>query len=186
MRKGLAAVGLLVVAATLVRGEKEIEPDALLRHIKFLAADDLNVRANVSEELEHAADHIAEQFKSTGLQPGVNGSWFQPFVLDAGLSIGPTNTLSFQSRGRTVTLTLGTSYYPLAASGSDKTPSVKLDKVPLVFAGYGLAIPDLGYDDYKNIDVSGKAVLVFTHEPQEQDPGSRLNGTRADAQASLE
>ena len=185
MRKALAAVGLLVVAATLVRGEKEIEPDALLGHIKFLAADDLKGRGNGSEGLERAADYIAEQFKATGLQPGVNGSWFQPFVLDAGLSIGPTNTLSFQSRGRTVTLSLGTSYYPLAASGSDKTPSVKLDKVPLVFAGYGLAVPDLGYDDYKNIDVSGKAVLVFTHEPQEHDPSSRLNGTRAMPQTSL-
>jgi Peptidase family M28 len=185
MRKVLVAVGLLVVAATLVRGEKEIEPDALLGHIKFLAADDLKGRGNGSEGLERAADYIAEQFKSAGLQPGVNGSWFQPFELNAGLSIGPTNTLSFQSRGRTVTLTLGTSYYPLAATGSATTPSVKLDKVPLVFAGYGLAVPELGYDDYKNIDVSGKAVLVFTHEPQEHDAGSRLNGTRSMPQTSL-
>ena len=44
MRKALAAVGLLVVAATLVRGEKEIEPDALMGHIKFLASDDLKGR----------------------------------------------------------------------------------------------------------------------------------------------
>ena len=185
MRKALAAVGLLVFAATLVRGEKEIEPDALLGHIKFLAADEMKGRANGSEGLERAGDYIAEQFKSAGLQPGVNGSWFQPFELNAGLSIGPTNTLSFQSRGKTVTLTLGTSYYPLAATGSDKTPSVKLDSVPLVFAGYGLAVPELGYDDYKNIDVSGKAVIVFTHEPQEHDAASRLNGTRPMPQTSL-
>ena len=71
MRKALAAVGLLVLAATLVRGEKEIEPDALLGHIKFLAADDLKGRGNGSEGLERAADYIAEQFKSAGLQPGV-------------------------------------------------------------------------------------------------------------------
>ena len=185
MRKALAAVGLVLVAATLVRGEKEIEPDALLGHIKFLAADDMKGRGNGSEGLERAADYIAEQFKSAGLQPGVNGNWFQPFELNAGLTIGPTNSLSIQARGRTITLTLGTSYYPLAATGSDKTPSAKLDKLPLVFAGYGLAVPELGYDDYKNIDVSGKAVLVFTHEPQEHDAGSRLNGTRAMPQTSL-
>jgi hypothetical protein len=185
MRKALAAVGLLVFAATLVRGEKEIEPDALLGHIKFLAADDLKGRANGSDGLERAADYIAEQFKSAGLQPGVNGSWFQPFELNAGLLIGPTNSLSFQSRGRTITLTLGTSYYPLAATGSDKTPSVKLDNLPLVFAGYGLAVPELGYDDYKNVDASGKAVIVFTHEPQEHDSASRLNGTRPMPQTSL-
>jgi hypothetical protein len=185
MRKALAAVGLVLVAAVLVRGEKEIEPDALLGHIKFLAADDLKGRGNGSEGLERAADYIAEQFQSAGLQPGVNGGWFQPFELDAGLSIGPTNTLSFQSRGRTVTLTLGTSYYPLAVTGSDKVPSATFDDLPLVFAGYGLAVPELGYDDYKNIDVSGKAVLIFTHEPQEQNAGSRLNGTRPMPQTTL-
>ncbi len=185
MRKALAAVGLVLVAATLVRGEKEIEPDALLGHIKFLSADDLKGRGNGSDGLERAADYIAEQFKSAGLQPGVNGSWFQPFELNAGLAIGPTNSLSFQARGRTVTLTLGTSYYPLAASGSDKAPSVRFDGLPLVFAGYGLAIPELGYDDYKNIDVAGKAVIIFTHEPQEHDAGSRLNGTRPMPQTSL-
>ena len=185
MRKALAAVGLVLVTATLVRGEKEIEPDALLGHIKFLAADDLKGRANGSEGLEKAADYIAEQFKAAGLQPGVNGGWFQPFELSAGLTIGRDNSLSIQSSGKTVTLTLGASYYPLAATGSDKTPSVKLDRLPLVFAGYGIAVPELGYDDYARIDVTGKAVLVFTHEPQEHDTSSRLNGTRPMPQTSL-
>ena len=90
MRKALAAVGLVLVAATLVRGEKEIEPDALLGHIKFLAADDLKGRGNGTEGLERAGDYIAEQFKATGLQPGVNGGWFQPFELNAGLAISVT------------------------------------------------------------------------------------------------
>jgi hypothetical protein len=185
MQKALAALGLVLVAATLVRGEKEIEPDALLGHIKFLAADDLKGRGNGSEGLEKAGDYIAEQFKAVGLQPGVNGGWFQPFELNAGLTVGKDNSISIQLRGKTVTLTLGTSYYPLAATGSDKTPSVKIDRLPLVFAGYGLAIPELGYDDYARIDVSGKAVLIFTHEPQEHDVNSRLNGTRAMPQTSL-
>ena len=185
MRKALAAVGFVLVSAVLVHGEKEISPDALLGHIKFLASDDLKGRANGSDGLERAADYIAEQFKAAGLQPAVNGGWFQPFELNAGLAIGPENTLSFHARGRTVTLTLGTSYYPLAAAGSEKLPSVKLDRLPLVFAGYGLAAPDVGYDDYKDIDVNGKAVLIFTHEPQEQDTGSRLNGTRPMPQTSL-
>src|SRR5262245_22406791 len=185
MRKALAAIGLVLVAATLVRGEKEIEPDALLGHIKFLAADDLKGRGNGSEGLEKAGDYIAEQFKAAGLQPGANGGWFQPFELNAGLAIGKDNSLSIHSRGKSVTLTLGSSYYPLAATGSDKTPSVKIDRLPLVFAGYGLAVPEVGYDDYARIDVSGKAVLIFTHEPQEHDASSRLNGTRPMPQTTL-
>ena len=57
--------------------------------------------------------------------------------------------------------------------------------LPLVFAGYGLAVPDVGYDDYAGIDVTGKAVLIFSHEPQERDANSRLNGTRPMPQTTL-
>ena len=43
-------------------------------------------------------------------------------------------------------------------------------------AGYGLVVPSPGYDDYAKVDVTGKAVLIFSHEPQERDASSRFNG----------
>jgi len=48
---------------------------------------------------------------------------------------------------------------------------------PLVFAGFGITAPGLGYDDYRGIDVKDKIVLIFEHEPQETDRHSRFNGT---------
>jgi hypothetical protein len=54
-----------------------------------------------------------------------------------------------------------------------------------VLAGYGIAVPDVGYDDYAGVDATGKAVLIFSHEPQERDASSRLNGTRPMAQTTL-
>ena len=48
---------------------------------------------------------------------------------------------------------------------------------PVVFAGYGITAPELHYDDYRGIDVHGKIVLLFDHEPQETDPNSIFNGT---------
>jgi hypothetical protein len=47
-----------------------------------------------------------------------------------------------------------------------------------VFAGYGVSPPGLDYDDYAGLDVSQKAVLIFSHEPQERRADSRLNGNR--------
>jgi hypothetical protein len=47
---------------------------------------------------------------------------------------------------------------------------------PLVFAGYGITVPGLGYDDYRGIDARGRVALVFDHEPQEDDAASRFNG----------
>ena len=50
-------------------------------------------------------------------------------------------------------------------------------KGDVVFAGFGITAPELGYDDYKGIDATGKIVLIFDHEPQETDPKSIFNGT---------
>ena len=47
----------------------------------------------------------------------------------------------------------------------------------LVYAGYGITAPELGYDDYAGIDARGKIVLMMEHEPQENDPKSIFNGT---------
>ena len=181
------AVGLALAGASIVAAPAEIAPDAVLQHIKFLSSDELKGRSNGSPELETAGNYIARQFKAVGLDPGgTSNEWFQPFQLIAGLAIGPGNTLSVSVKGRTVALALGVSYYPLAAPSNDDPakPSTDLHALPVVFAGYGLTVPGV-YDDYTGMNVSGKAVLVFSHEPQEQDANSRLNGTRAMPQTTL-
>jgi hypothetical protein len=148
----------------------------------------LKGRADGSPELDRAADYIADKFRSAGLKPGGdNGSWFQPFDLVAGLNIGDRNELTIAHGGKTLRFTLGTSYYPLAtpASASEPAAAVALDSVPLVFAGYGLVVPSIGYDDYRRVDVNGKAVVIFSHEPQERLSGSAMNGARPVAESTL-
>ena len=167
----------------------EVHPDALLAHIRFLSSDEMKGRANGSEELNRAAEYIAQQFSATLLQPGGDrDGWFQPFDLVAGLNIGGANNLSVTTREARVPLILGTSYFPLAAPANDNlsVASAELHNVPLVFVGYGLSVPEVGYDDYRRIDVDGKAVLIFSHEPQELDPNSALNGTRPMPQTTLQ
>ena len=158
-----------------------IAPEALLAHIRFLASDDLQGRGNGSVGLEQAADYIAEQFDAAGLRPGgPDGEWFQPFELTAGLTIGDGNSLVVRTGGRSVSLSLGEAYYPLAASPTNETSSTRMDlkDVPVVFAGYGISAPDFDYDDYAGLDVAGRVVLIFSHEPQENQRDSRLNGAR--------
>jgi hypothetical protein len=187
-RSHYLVLGLAAACSVLVAAPAAIVPDSLLEHIKYLSSDELKGRGNGSAELESAGEYIAQQFKAVGLEPGgSNEEWFQPFPLNAGLVVGSGNKLSITARGRTVSFDLGVSYYPLSApSNEDPTkPSTDLHALPLVFAGYGLAVPGAGYDDYRGIDVSGKAVLIFSHEPQERDANSRLNGTRPMPQTTL-
>jgi hypothetical protein len=55
----------------------------------------------------------------------------------------------------------------------------------VVFAGYGISAPELRYDEYAGLDVAGKAVVVFTHEPQENDPGSKFDGKSTSKHGSI-
>ena len=187
-RSHFLVLGLAATCSVLVAAPAAIAPDTLLQHIKYLSADELKGRGNGSAELEAAGEYIAQQFKAVGLEPGgASKEWFQPFPLDAGLTVGSPNKLTITAKGRTVTFELGVSYYPLSAPANDNTakPSSELHALPMVFAGYGLAVPDIGYDDYSRVDVNGKAVLIFSHEPQERDASSKLNGTRPMAQTTL-
>ncbi len=194
MRKALLAFILLAgVAVNVPRAQSRgaaaaIDADRLLDHIKFLASDELKGRAAGSPELERAAEYIAQQFKDIGLRPGGDdGTWFEPFQLIAGVTVGAGNSLAISDRTHTIRFTLGSTYYPLSALPGDSPdgPSDKEDKLPLVFAGYGLSARERNYDDYAGVNVNGKAVLIFSHEPQENDASSPLNGNRPMPQTTL-
>jgi len=180
----LVAVAVAVAAAPAA----EIQSDALMSHVRFLSSDDLKGRANGSPELNRAADYIAQQFSEIGLTPGgTDGGWFQPFDLVAGLTVGAENSLTLRGGDTAAPLTLGVSYYPLAATSNEEplARSNTLVNLPVVFAGYGLSAPSVRYDDYARVDVAGKAVIIFSHEPQEQNSSSLLDGTRPMAETTL-
>lgn len=175
----LAAAALaaaLTLVASLALGRQAplpISTARYLEHVRFLASDELEGRGNGTKGLERAAEYIARQFADMGLQPGGDeGTFFQTFELTTGLRVEPGNRLTVETRRRRRTLELGRDYYPLALSSSGTLDARKL---PVVFAGYGVVAPELGYDDYADLSVEGAAVLVFTHEPQEGRETSRFD-----------
>jgi hypothetical protein len=181
------AVGLALAVSGLVLAAADgpaISTDNLRTHLQFLSSDEMRGRANGSPELDRAAEYIAQQFEAAGLQPGGVNGWFQPFELVAGLIIGPGNGLSLTFNGKSVTFALGTTYYPLGTPADGA--KTRLDALDVVFAGYGIAAPEVSYDDYEGLDVAGKAVVIFSHEPQETRSNSRLNGARPLAQTTLD
>ncbi len=165
-RRRLAAAAI-VAAAVGSSGASQVallrvDPDRYLAHVKFLASDDLAGRGNGTPGLEQAAEYIASQFRQAGLEPGGDaGSYFQSFDVPTRIAPDPKSVLTIASTAGSTVFKLGLHFHPL--SGVDARVA---DPLPLVFAGYGISAPGLGYDDYAGIDVTGKAVIVFTHEPQ--------------------
>jgi hypothetical protein len=188
IRKTLIAAVLVIAAGSATALPADISSDAILRHVRFLSSDEMKGRANGTPELERAAEYIAEQFRDAGLDPGIRGEWRQPFELIAGLAVGRENRVTFEESGRSIALELGSSYYPLGAPANENpgVASTRLDDLPVVFAGFGLVVPSIGYDDYGDLDVNGKVALIFSHEPQEDDARSRLNGARPVPQTTLQ
>ena len=165
----LAVLGLASTHAD----PRRIDPKTYLEHVKYLASDQLEGRGNGGPGLEAAADYIAKEFRDAGLTPaGDNGTFFQSFEMTTGLSVEPGNLFTMQAGRGSVTFEIGRDYELVSTTG-DQSASTPLD---LVFAGYGISAPAMRYDDYAGIDANGKAVLIFTHEPQENDARSAFEG----------
>ena len=58
-----------------------------------------------------------------------------------------------------------------------EVPRTSVSAAPLVFAGYGIGAPSLGYDDYAGLDVKGKVVVVTREEPKQFPAAVRLYNT---------
>jgi hypothetical protein len=180
--KGALVAAVVACAVHLHADPRHIDPRAFLDHIKYLASDELEGRGDGSPGLEKAAEYIATSFRASGLEPlGDAGTFFQKFELISGLSIQPGNFVTLTSARRSVSLQIGRDYELLSVSSQQPSSS----PLPVVFAGYGITATPLHYDDYEGVDVSGKAVLIFTHEPQENDPKSRFDGQTNTLYASV-
>jgi hypothetical protein len=147
------------------------QADSYLKHVRFLASDELQGRGDGTPELNKAAAYIAEQFKQSGLLPGgEDGSFFQKFQLNTGSRLGPGNKLTLHMGAKTFEASLKQDFIPFAFGDR---PSVGGD---IIFAGYGITAEEYKYDDYKDLDVTDKVVLVLAHEPRENDSASPFNG----------
>ena len=142
-----------------------ITADGLLKHIKVLASDEFEGRAPGSHGEDLSVDYISAQFKALGLQPGnPNGTYFQEVPL-AGVTSTPT--AAFTINGKTTSLTYPDDF----VAGSERLqPEIKVENSDVVFVGYGVVAPEYGWDDYKDVDVRGKTILMLINDPAIPDP----------------
>jgi len=136
----------------------------------FLAGDGFKGRLVGTPENALAADFIRSRFERAGLKPGApNGTFVQPTQLMVA-SLGARNTLTVSlPGGATLEQKPEQDFYPQRFSASGSVTA------PVVYAGFGIDAPALGYDDYGD-RVKGRIALILEHEPGERDPNSRFDG----------
>ena len=142
-----------------------VTADGLLRHIKALSSDEFEGRAPGSKGEELSVKYITEQFKSLGLKPGnPNGSYTQEVPL-AGIESAPV--ASFAVKEQTTSLKFPDDY---VASSARLQSQIDVKDSDMVFVGYGIVAPEYGWDDYKDVDVKGKTIVMLINDPPLPDP----------------
>jgi hypothetical protein len=169
MRLQIVAPVLLASLSAILQGQ-EVSRDRMRADLEFLCSPPLEGRVSLSRGADAAAWFLATEMRKIGLQPADSGSFLQRFDLVPLRLDRERSSIEIVRDGAGQTFRSGSVFFPEPARPIDATLDV-------VFAGYGITAPEFGYDDYAGLDVSGKAVLVFDHEPQENDPKSAFHGT---------
>ena len=140
-----------------------------------MASDELGGRKPGTPGIKLCEDYIVAEFKKAGVQPLGNGTYFQPLEVAGPRKLVKTESAFTLSgpNGKTITLELGKNYQQLS------TVRNKIDvSGDLVFAGYGITAKEHNYDDFADVDVRGKIVVLLRMEPQQDDANSVFNGNK--------
>jgi hypothetical protein len=165
-----AATSISSVASPERAGFQHLRAADLKADLYFLASDALQGRMSLQPGDEVATQWVAAEFAKAGLQPAAgNSSYLQAVPL---IEYRGNRDASFLALQRGDKLTRWQAPDVIGGFHDDLEITA-----PVVFAGYGISAPGMHYDDYRGIDVRGKIVAVFEHEPQENDPHSPFNGT---------
>jgi len=138
------------------------EAEWIASDVAWLADDAREGRGLGSAGLDAAAAYLAAGLQAAGLEPGARGddgspSYFQPLALPVALEVTRAQ-LSVSG----VALVRGRDFEPLRESASGDASGA------LVFVGYGIHAPDLGWDDYAGVELAGRTAVAF-----EGGPGTR-------------
>ncbi|ALS97451.1 peptidase M28 [Lacimicrobium alkaliphilum] len=126
-------------------------------YVKTLASDHFEGRGPMTEGEERTVSYLVEELKKLGVQPGYQGDFIQTVPMasiaasqDMQLDIGE---LSFEP---------GTDF---VSRTQKMTKLTELNDSEVVFVGYGIDAPEYGWNDYADMDVKGKTLIMLVNDP---------------------
>jgi hypothetical protein len=129
-------------------------------HVLYLADDKLEGRNVGTPGFDKAVEYVESQFQAVGLKPAGTAGFRQPVKLESRLLVPDQSRLTLVRDGKEVPLVLG--------QDASLSPRGELDgstEAPMVFIGYGLSIPEAGWDDFAGLDLHGKVAVYVNAFP---------------------
>lgn len=135
--------------------------DSFKNELLILSSDEFQGRKPFTAGEEKTVNYIKEKFTSIGLEPGNGKSYFQDVPM-SNITANADSIMIIHTPKEEIRLKAPDDYIVW----TDRTePEQKLEKTDIVFAGYGIVAPEYKWNDYANIDVKGKVVLVLVNDP---------------------
>jgi Zn-dependent M28 family amino/carboxypeptidase len=158
---GLAVASLALAAPGAGGPESLITAEGYRASVKTLASDEFEGRKPGQPGEQKTLEWLEQQFKALGYRPGNGSSWRQDVPLveitaapNAVLQVeGPKGRADFQYADDFVAWT------------KRVVPESKIENSDLVFVGYGIVAPELGWNDYAGVDMKGKTAVILVNDP---------------------
>jgi Zn-dependent M28 family amino/carboxypeptidase len=137
-----------------------ITAEDLLRHTTELSSDAYEGRAPGTPGEERTVQYLTQEFQRMSLAPGnPDGSFVQDVPL---VGFTATTSATIEINGQSFAFTGPTDFI---ADTRRVTEAVDVADSEIVFVGYGVVAPEYGWDDYKDVDVTGKTILMLVNDP---------------------
>jgi len=166
MKNLFSLLSLLVLFSPIraqVISDDEVGLTNIRTNLEYLASDELEGRESTTKGETISSLYIAKELKSYGIKPfGDDGTYFQNFDVDVRW-VDENSKVTFITDDRETELKLGDDF--LLSKNPMPAESYSGKNYEIVFTGYGITANSYGYDDYSNIDVSGKVVLIYRDAP---------------------
>ncbi|MEQ8208126.1 MAG: M28 family metallopeptidase [Woeseia sp.] len=147
-----------------------ITTNELQAHVEYLASDEMQGRMTGTAAYVTAANYVANEFEALGLTPGgEDNTWFQEVPLLANrIDVDSASVTLHQDSGDS-----GLKWKEDFLMAGDNVRDETFVRGEVVYVGYGIHAPDIGYSDYEGIDVNGKIIAIFSGAPDTFDHNER-------------
>lgn len=126
-----------------------------------LSSDEFMGRMPFTEGEELTTSFLEQEFKMMGLEPGNDDSYFQEVPM-VSITSRPARQMEFKGASKSLTIE-GLKDFVIWTQRTDSL--IQIEESEVVFAGFGIVAPEYGWNDYKNLDVKGKIVVVLVNDP---------------------
>ncbi len=139
--------------------------EALLNHIRVLSSDEFEGRSPGTKGETLTVKYLTEEFQKLGLKPGnPNGTYVQEVPL---VGFTPKPSGWFVAGGKRITMKFPDEAVALTRRS---VPETMVENSEMIFVGYGVVAPEYGWDDFKDVDVRGKTIVMLINDPAIPDP----------------